>query len=155
MHRPNEFFATAITSPKSRPRILVVDDDSLIAGLHAAILELEGYDVMTSDNGEDALLQLAADHFDLVLTDRSMPVLDGASMVLALRSAGSRIPIVMVSGSLAQTPLPAAVMSELFATLPKPARTAEVLAAVSRALSPNAPRQESLNRFRRFHCWDT
>ena len=117
-----------------RARILVVDDDSIIAGLHAAVLELAGYEVVTSNNGEDALVQLAFDHFDLVVTDRNMPVLDGASMILALRSAGSRIPVVMVSGSLAFSPLPPDVACEISVALAKPANRGDVLAAVARAL---------------------
>ena len=117
-----------------RARILIVDDDSIIAGLHAAVLGLAGYEVVTSNNGEDALMQLAFDHFDLVLTDRNMPVLDGASMVLALRSAGSRIPVVMVSGSLVFSPLPPDVACEISTALAKPANRGDVLAAVARAL---------------------
>ena len=136
--------SVAHSHPASRGRILVVDDDCVIAGLHAAVLELEGYEVVTAENGEDALMQLAFDRFDLVLTDRNMPVLDGASMVLALRTAGSRIPVVMVSGSLAFSPLPPAVACEISAALPKPARVAEVLAAIARALKP-ASEEERLH----------
>ena len=143
MHAPAKESATAKTP---RARILIVDDDVLICGLHAAVLELEGYEVVTSDDGADALMQLAYEHFDLVLTDRNMPRLDGASMVLALRSAGSRIPVVMVSGSIGHKPLPPEVAREISAALPKPARVEEVLAAVARALQ-SAPRRESLRRF--------
>jgi len=124
--------------PAPRVRILVVDDDSIIAGLHAAVLELAGYEVVTSNNGEDALMQLAFNRFDLVLTDCKMPVLDGASMVLALRAAGSRIPVVMVSGSLAFSPLPPDVACEISAALAKPARCDDVLDAVARALESKA-----------------
>ena len=122
------------SKPVPRARILVVDDDRIIAGLHAAVLELAGYEVVTSDNGEDALMQLAFDHFDLVLTDCNMPVLDGTGMVLALRSAGSRIPVVMVSGSLAFSPLPPDVACEISVALAKPANRGDVLDAVARAL---------------------
>ena len=136
-----------------RGHLLVVDDDQVIRELHALVLSLEGYEVATAEDGVAALERLATEQFDLVLTDRHMPNLDGVSMVLALRSAGSRIPVVMVSGSLADTPLPPAVAREVSAALPKPARTAEVLSAVARALRP-APLRESLSHFRRVHLWD-
>ena len=116
------------------PRILVVDDNHLICGLQVLIFERAGYEVITAENGEDALIQLASDHFDLVITDREMPVLDGVSLMLALRSAGSGIPFIMFSGSVALAALPPAVVRELSATLPKPARPAEMLAAVEKAL---------------------
>jgi CheY-like chemotaxis protein len=132
----------AATQPSSRARLLVVDDDPLLRELHATVLRIYGYEVATAADGVDALEQLAEEAFDLVLTDRQMPNLDGVSMVLALRSAGSVIPIIMFSGSLAHEPLPAAVASEFFAAIPKPARTPEVLSAVAAALDPAPPRQD-------------
>jgi two-component system response regulator MprA len=119
--------------------ILVVDDDEEIRKLHAAILTLEGYDVEMAEDGADAFEQLVTKRFDLVFTDRLMPVLDGERLVLALRSAGIRTPVVMVSGSLAQCPLPEPVAREVSAALPKPIRAAEVLAAIFTALHPFQP----------------
>lgn len=119
-----------------KTRILVVDDDLTVRGLHAAILTLEGYEVAIAGDGADALEQLAGGRFDLVLTDRQMPILDGEQMVLALRSAASRIPVVMSSGSLPQSPLCARVAREVFTALSKPLRAAEIIAAVYAALHP-------------------
>ena len=133
-HRPI-FMPQNTANPPSR--ILVVDDDALICGLHAAVLELAGYEVMTASDGADALTQLAVEHFDLVLTDNLMPCLDGASMIMAMRSAGSRIPVVMVSSSLVHSALPPEVEREVCAALPKPARVSEMLGAVGRALRPD------------------
>lgn len=122
-------------SARPRPRLLIVDDNELVRELHARVLNLAGYDIETAGDGIEALERLASEPFDLVLTDKHMPRLSGANIVLALRSAGSRIPIVMVSGSLARSPLPEGVAREVFVALPKPARTAEVLSAVALALS--------------------
>jgi DNA-binding NarL/FixJ family response regulator len=52
--------------------------------------------VEVAEDGADALEQLATGRFDLVFTDRLMPVLDWERLVLALRSAGIRIPVVMI-----------------------------------------------------------
>jgi DNA-binding NtrC family response regulator len=120
-------------------RILVVDDDDEIRKLHAAILSLEGYEVETAEDGADALERLASRSFDLVFTDRLMPILNGENLLLALRSAGIRTPVVMVSGSLAHSPLPERVAREVSAVLPKPIRAREVLAAISMALHPFRP----------------
>jgi two-component system response regulator MprA len=128
-------------------RILVVDDNQALSGLHAEILEMEGYEVVTANDGVDALERLASGEFDLVLTDRFMPLLDGASMILALRSAGSRIPVVMVSGSLVQSPLPPGVAREVSAALPKPARLDEMVAAVAQALKSNSRVDPSVGCF--------
>ena len=139
------YLSTAIsetTQPSSRARLLVVDDDPLLRELHATVLRIFGYEVATAADGVDALEQLAEESFDLVLTDRQMPNLDGVSMVLALRSAGSVIPIIMFSGSLSHEPLSAAVDGEFFAAIPKPARTPEVLSAVAAALDHASRRHE-------------
>jgi CheY-like chemotaxis protein len=123
-----------------RARLLVVDDDPLIREFHAAVLRMDGYEVATAKDGVAALELLAEERFDLVLTERHMPKFDGASIVLALRSAGSRIPMIMVSGSLADPPLPPEIVREISVAIPKLARTAEVLSAVAGALSPAPPR---------------
>jgi CheY-like chemotaxis protein len=118
-------------------RVLVVDDDHEIRKLHAAILTFAGYDAEMAKDGAEALEQLSNGRFDLLFTDRLMPVLDGESLVLALRSAGIRIPIVMVSGSLEQCPLSERVAREISAALPKPIRADELLAAIFAALHPS------------------
>jgi CheY-like chemotaxis protein len=89
-----------------------------------------------AEDGAEALELLTNGHFDLVFTDRQMPILDGEGLVLALRSAGIRIPVIMISGSLAPSPLYAEVAQEISASLPKPIRAAEMLAAIYSALRP-------------------
>ncbi|MEI9893829.1 MAG: response regulator [Chthoniobacter sp.] len=130
-----------------------MDDEQLIRELYGRVLSLEGYEVETAEDGVEGLEWLAKETFDLVIVDRQMPRLDGASMLLAIRTAGSGIPVIMISGSFAFTPLPPGVTRELSAALQKPARRAEVLSAVAAALLPGAPRlmprRESLNDFRR------
>ena len=146
MHIPASNFNAPVSRP--RARLLVVDDDQLVRELHARVLNLAGYETETAQDGIEALERLANEPFDLVLTDKHMPRLSGAGIVMALRSAGSRIPIVMVSGSIAHHPLPDAVAREVFVALPKPARTAEVISAVALALSSRpAPPRERLIRY--------
>jgi CheY-like chemotaxis protein len=111
-----------------------VDDDAAVRERHARVLNLNGYHVETANDGAAALERCADEEFDLVVTDRAMPILDGASMALALRSAGSKIPIVMVSRSLAATSLSRKVAHEFSAMLPKPASNTQILAAVAHAL---------------------
>lgn len=130
MHHSARFNATTQRSPHAR--LLLVDDEQLIRELYARVLSLEGYEVETVDDGVAALERLAEEKFDLVLTDWEMPRLDGASMTLTLRSAGSHIPVIMISGLPAL--LPMAVTRQFAAILPKPARHAEIVTAVSRAL---------------------
>lgn len=116
------------------PRVLIVDDDPFLCGLYSLLLDQHGYETVTAENGEDALTQLASGQFDLMITDRAMPVLDGAGLILALRSAGFRIPVIMITGSAGLSPLLPAVAREICMTLIKPAHSKEILAAVAMAL---------------------
>ncbi len=125
-------FAQGHDSPP--PRLLIVDDDEAIRELHALLLSFNGYEVETSGDGAAALERLAEQAFDLVVTDRNMPKIDGATLVLALRSAGSDLPVVMISASFGQKSLPPRVAREIAAMVPKPARAAEILSAVGYAL---------------------
>jgi len=132
---------------KERPcvRLLIVDDDQLIRELYSRVLSSDGYEVETAEDGVAALERLADEHFDLVLTDMEMPRLDGGSMVLAMRAAGSRIPVIMISAALTHRLLSPAVIREFSTTLRKPVRRADLILAVAKALRPK-PRHESLRR---------
>jgi CheY-like chemotaxis protein len=116
-------------------RILIVDDDDILRGVHEAILSLAGYGTDSAADGEEALAMLATGDFDLVLTDCNMPRLDGLGLVRAMRAAGYRIPVLMVSGSLAGgSELPADVRREVAVALAKPVRSLQLIEGVARAL---------------------
>ena len=67
-------------------RALVVDDDPLLAGLLTAFLEARGYHVEHCEDGEAALQRLRAGGFNLVVTDRMMPRMDGLALCRAIRA---------------------------------------------------------------------
>lgn len=121
--------------PDHHGHILVVEDDPIICGLHAAILELEGYQVDLASDGAEALEKLIAEPFDLVLTDCNMPSVDGIELIRELRRRRNYVPVIMVSGSLATNPLPDDVASEVKAALPKPARAEELLGIIDHTLT--------------------
>jgi diguanylate cyclase (GGDEF)-like protein len=79
--------------------ILVVDDEPTAQALMCATLECAGYSVRTANDGEDALRQFRATHFDMVMLDVEMPGLTGFEVCAALRAEiGPLLPIVMVTG---------------------------------------------------------
>lgn len=80
--------------------ILLVEDEFGIAGVLTALLEEEGYRVLSAANGRQALSRLAEVTPDLVITDVMMPLLDGAALGEALRAspAWKDIPIILMSG---------------------------------------------------------
>jgi two-component system chemotaxis response regulator CheY len=66
-------------------RILIVDDSPNVRRALLAALECEDYQVVESENGEQALAAVQTMVPDLVITDLYMPVMDGLSLVHAIR----------------------------------------------------------------------
>jgi CheY-like chemotaxis protein len=67
-----------------RNRILVVDDEPLVTMLIAETLTLEGHDVDTAKDGQEALEKVSACAYDAILSDLRMPVLDGVGLYRGL-----------------------------------------------------------------------
>ena len=83
------------------PRVLVVEDEGLIASIAAEVLADEGYDVRTAGDGRLAL-ELVLDWLPcLILLDVMMPVMDGRAFLHRLRQLEERTetPVVLVSGA--------------------------------------------------------
>lgn len=79
--------------------VLVVDDDPSIVETVRAILESEGYRVLSALNGREALEVCARVTPLLMLLDMRMPVLDGWGVAAALREGGKRFPIVVMTAA--------------------------------------------------------
>ena len=78
------------------PTILLVDDEESIQKLLTYPLEREGYRVVQARDGEEALLQFAAQEVDLVVLDVMLPKVDGLEVCRRLRTS-SAVPIIMLT----------------------------------------------------------
>ena len=82
---------------ESRASILVVDDEE---NLHEALrlnLELEGYEVTSAYDGNEALRKIGNEYFDLIIMDIMMPEVDGISVTETVRVNNNEVPILMLS----------------------------------------------------------
>jgi DNA-binding response OmpR family regulator len=79
-------------------KILVVDDDSSMVRLISQVLSSKGYEVLESNNGQDALRLLYSQKPDLVLLDVVMPVMDGWQTCSRIRDISPAIPIILLTG---------------------------------------------------------
>ncbi|MFY9611781.1 MAG: response regulator [Blastocatellia bacterium] len=83
----------------TRKKILVVEDNLDTRELIHLHLTTEGYTVVTASNGQEGLYLATAEHPDLIITDISMPELDGLELVRQLRtqSAFATLPILVMT----------------------------------------------------------
>lgn len=65
--------------------IMIADDSESIRELLEMTLVKEGYHVIKTVDGSDAMLQLNGQHIDLVITDLNMPVMDGIDLIREIR----------------------------------------------------------------------
>ena len=82
---------------KSKPSILLVDDEVAITDNLAPFLSRSGFSVSVAANGEEALQQVSATVPDLLILDVLMPRMDGREVLRQLRQAGSWIPIILLT----------------------------------------------------------
>ena len=73
----------------SLPRVLVVDDSSLVRLYYRDVLEKSGFDVDQAMNGLEAMERVLAQPFDLLIVDVNMPKMDGFSFLRELRRGKS------------------------------------------------------------------
>ncbi len=78
-------------------RILVVEDNELVADAIVRGLGMAGFAVDRAANAESAAAALAAEHFDLALLDIGLPGTDGLSLLRRLRRDGKTIPVMVLT----------------------------------------------------------
>ena len=69
----------------AKPRILVVEDEPALLKVLSMRLGMEGFDVQTASDGQEALDLIRAGAPDLVLTDLMMPVMDGGELTRTIK----------------------------------------------------------------------
>ncbi|GFG55840.1 hypothetical protein MAGR_72810 [Mycolicibacterium agri] len=79
------------------PRVLVVDDDDDVLASLERGLRLSGFDVSTAKDGAEALRSATETRPDAIVLDINMPVLDGVSVVTALRAMDNDVPVCVLS----------------------------------------------------------
>ncbi|MBB5558541.1 hybrid sensor histidine kinase/response regulator [Rhizobium lentis] len=127
----------AIEQAASRLKILLVDDDALIAMSSVDMLEDLGHEVVEANSGSQALeLIRSGQHFDLVITDYSMPGMTGEQLAHAAREIDPELPILLATG---YADLPAGTDFDL-PRLGKPYNQAQLTKEIAKAMaSGSAP----------------
>ncbi|MGA7522613.1 MAG: response regulator [Acidobacteriaceae bacterium] len=112
------------------PRVLVVDDEPLIAQTIAAILNAHGFEAIEAICGEDALRLARSFHPDVVLSDVLMPRMTGVDLGVCLRTELPQTRVLLFSGQAATSELMrrAEEKGYHFELFPKPIHPDELIA---------------------------
>jgi CheY-like chemotaxis protein len=98
-------------------RVLLAEDDPAMMGTISHALAVLGYAVVRAENGAELIEQLAEQGpFDLIVTDVSMPWMNGLNAIRSMRTAGLATPVIVVT-ALADQDIPAQVRALSPATL--------------------------------------
>jgi len=82
----------------TQARVLVVDDDPVVARSIDRVLTGKGYAVITASDGPEALDKLAKEKYDAVFTDIRMPGMDGLEVAARIKASQPWLPVVIVTG---------------------------------------------------------
>ncbi len=115
-------------------QILVVDDEAPVRAVVAQILARAGHTVTQAGDGLDALARSAHERWDLIISDVTMPGLDGPNLIGQLRARGIATPVILMTGRVDSDGLAHAQGSDTISVLAKPFDRATLLAAVGTAI---------------------
>ena len=122
------------------PRILVVDDDAWILRMVTTVLGKRGYEIVTAEDGEDALSVIQEKPPDLVITDVMMPRMDGWAFVKKLRTTRqfAFVPVIFLTALSSDEDRIRGFRLGADDYLPKPFRFEELDLRVAKALKRRA-----------------
>ena len=114
-------------------KILVVDDECSIREALSKVLHAEDYEVVSAENGQEAIEKFGQEKIDLLLLDLGMPVKDGWGTVIWLTQVNPLLPIIIITGRQAQRELAEKMGAD--ALMEKPLNVPRLLQTIRELLS--------------------
>ncbi|WP_199710859.1 putative bifunctional diguanylate cyclase/phosphodiesterase [Noviherbaspirillum cavernae] len=130
--------AAAGGEARGKARLLLVDDEPRLLHSLAGLLKEFNYDLATAAGGNEAMAQLSASHFDLVLLDLHMPDAGGNEVMDFIAARRIDTNVIVVSGETSIDAAIGALKRGAYGYLRKPYKPEELLNTVSNALQKRA-----------------
>ena len=129
-------YLNAPINPDAGNTILLVEDSPTVATVVQAALVKEGFNVIISRDGIDALKMALTHRPQLVITDAQMPKLDGHGLLRAIKAnpLTASTPVIMLTGRASSDEEQKALEAGFFDFIPKPVQPLRVVSRVKRAL---------------------
>ncbi len=129
---------TAASIPATtRGRVLLVDDDPGVRKSLARLLGRAGFEVETAADGREAVERVHRDAFDVILSDITMPGMDGIQLLREVREHDLHVPVVLITGAPAVRTAVQALEYGAFHYLSKPVDQAELETVTEKAVQLN------------------
>jgi EAL domain-containing protein (putative c-di-GMP-specific phosphodiesterase class I) len=116
-------------------RCLIVDDDDSVRKVTTQIISMLGYEVAGAASGMEALQHLTRSEFDVVVTDISMPGMDGIRLLREVRARDPHVQLILMTGAPSVETAISAIDYGVCKYLEKPLPVGELEQAVKRAVS--------------------
>ena len=129
------------------PSILIVDDEPSILQSLSGLLTDEGFEVITANNGYEALKVIDTEAPDLVMLDIWMPGIDGMETLKEIKKNSTALPVIIITGHGNVETAVKATKLGAFDLIEKPLNIDKVIVAINNAL--NFRRLEEENRYLR------
>src|ERR1700720_677593 len=129
----------------SMPRVLLVEDDDSVRGMLQQVLERDGFEVVTATNVTAALSRIAAEDFDVLLSDLHMPQAgDGFTVVSAMRHTHPHAVTLVLSGYPALEEAMSAILLQADEVLSKPIEIASLRDTIRRRMEHRDERPRTI-----------
>ena len=129
-------------------RILLVEDNSLNQLVAKKFLEKAGLSVIIANHGGEALQRVSQEHFDAVLMDLHMPVMDGYEATRRIRALpeGERLPIIAMTAAAMQQDIDACIAVGMNGHIAKPLVIQELIESLICYIEPKERAQNYLGK---------
>jgi len=128
---------------RKQKKLLIVDDEEIALRNLDRVMAKEGYAVTTTPSGAEALMLIAQQPFDIVLTDLRMEKVDGMQILRACRASHPDTEVIMITGYATTESAVEAMKHGAFYYIAKPFRLDEVRKVVAEAMEKIRLRREN------------
>lgn len=127
-------------------RILWADDEIDLLAPYIIYLKQKNYEVLTANNGEDALDIVRRETLDIVFLDENMPGLSGLETLQEIKSLRPELPVVMITKSEEESIMEQAIGEKIADYLIKPVNPSQILLCLKKHIHEREIRSEHTNR---------
>ncbi|MEE8111572.1 MAG: response regulator, partial [Acidobacteriota bacterium] len=128
-------------------KLLIVDDEQGMRDLLSIMLRKQGYEVDVAESGEEAISRVTREEYDLLVTDISMPGLDGLTVLRRVREIAPELPTILITAYASTESAIEALKLGAYDYIVKPFDVEEFKIVISHTLERK--RLEKENRFLR------